>query len=435
MMTRPNLNYFEKSLSTDPLFERGNLEQLLEHNQTAFDLNPKVLAAVSGGPDSMALLGYLEELDIDYVIVHVNYHHRDTAGRDENIVRQFAQNHHKDLWILCPQYTYGNFQAWAREVRYDFFEQIAHAYRISFVVLGHHLDDHLETWMLQKKRGITPCAYGLQQYSTYRDLVLLRPFLSIEKHELQQWCDEHEVSYGIDESNLSDDYTRNQIRHQTIEPATADQKKIWLEELAEDQRKLEQTRTHIESLLRENNAGKILEDSQNWLILEALLYTKMYVHHSRKAMLDLADKLHHESFQSLGEWNIQIVENQFVLLPATWIPFYIDSLPHLERLCADHVGYCCFKLCDTGKKIEGFAVTEEEFPLIIRQPEAGDRLVQRFGTKKISRLFIDRKIPKVRRPFHAVIESGKGVFFADRAGCDPFHFMESLRFYMLELPV
>lgn len=434
MMTTQTSTVQETSFSSNTLFARANLEDLLEKTGASSYSCPKVLAAVSGGPDSMALLGYLETLNMDYVIVHVNYHHRDTAARDENIVRQFAQDHDKDLWVLSPEYSRGNFQAWARTVRYDFFEQIAHACGISHVVLGHHLDDHLETWMIQKKRGILPQTYGLQACSKYGHLNLLRPFLAIEKHELQEWCDLHHVAYGIDESNLADEYTRNQIRHQIIEPATSKQKQAWLKEITADQKELDQTRTHVHQLLKENNAQKILEDPDNWLILERLIYDQTGLHHSRKAMLDLVEKLHHEPFQNLGKWNIQIVDNQLVLQIANWIPFYIDSIEQLERLCANHFRYCCFELCDRGKKIQGFAVSPEDFPLLIRQSKTGDRLLLRFGSKKISRLFIDRKIPKVQRPFHPVIEGNKGVFFASLAGCDPFHFMETLRFYMLELP-
>ncbi|UNT93579.1 hypothetical protein KWG61_01960 [Allobaculum sp. Allo2] len=80
-----------------------------------------ICAAVSGGPDSMALLWFLESRHVPYFIAHVNYHHRPSASRDEAIVRQFAAEHQKTLWILHPAvHEAGNFQAQARADRYGF---------------------------------------------------------------------------------------------------------------------------------------------------------------------------------------------------------------------------------------------------------------------------------------------------------------------------
>lgn len=85
----------------------------------------RALVAVSGGPDSMALMDYLERQDVDYVVCHVNYRHRPTADRDENIVRQWCKEHNREIRVLYPVYTKGNFEGWARDVRYQFFKDTA----------------------------------------------------------------------------------------------------------------------------------------------------------------------------------------------------------------------------------------------------------------------------------------------------------------------
>lgn len=416
------------------IFLRAHFNELLQQISPTCNHN-QVLAAVSGGPDSMALLNYLEELNVDYVIAHVNYHHRATASRDEAIVRQFAMEHQKDLWVLHPTFTQGNFQAWAREVRYDFFEQIAKSYDIQIIVLGHHLDDHLETWMMQKKRGSLPQSYGLQEISHYRDLLLLRPFLDIQKHELQDWCIDHHVQFGIDESNLENDYLRNQIRHDLIEPASLQQKKLWLQEIKADQQQLLQIRHHVQQLIEQNNAQKILSDHWGWLVLETLLLHKTNRHHSKKAMLDLVDKLKYKPYQILDEFAIQIIDQKIEILPTLWAPFYIDNLEQLQTLCRSHYRYAYFELSTTGKRIQGFHVGDSDFPLTIRQSHPNDAIDQRFGTKKINRLYIDRKIPRAKRMMYPVIVGQNGLFFASLAGCNPSHYMESQSFYMLELSV
>ncbi|MDO4663554.1 MAG: tRNA lysidine(34) synthetase TilS [Erysipelotrichaceae bacterium] len=416
------------------LFALANLNELLQQITPSLE-HPFFIAAVSGGPDSMALLYYLEECQVDYAIAHVNYHHRPTASRDEEIVRQFAYTHQKDLWVLHPTFTQGNFQAWAREVRYDFFKQIAKIYTAQAVVLGHHLDDHLETWMMQKRRGSLPQTYGLQEISTYQDLLLLRPFLKIQKHELQNWCIDHHVQFGIDESNLDNDYLRNRIRHEFIEPASTEQKKRWLDELAADQEQLEQIRDHVQQCIEENDAQKILADPWNWVVLETLLFNKTKQHHSKKETLDLVDKLKNDSYQTIDEVAIQIIDNKIEIYAISWVPFYIDNLEQLQSLCASHYRYAYFELSPSGKKIQGFHVDPSDFPIIIRQSLPNDAILQRYGTKKINRLYIDRKIPRAKRMMYPVIIGQNGLFFASLAGCNPSHYVESQTLYMLELPV
>lgn len=418
----------------DPLFLRANLNELLQQ-VTSYPNQARVLAAVSGGPDSMALLHYLEELHIDYVIAHVNYHHRPTASRDEQIVRQFAYAHQKDLWILHPTYKQGNFQAWARIVRYDFFKQIVNSYSLQAVVLGHHLDDHLETWMMQKKRGSFAQTYGLQAISHYQDVLLLRPFLNLQKHELQDWCIQNQVGFGIDESNLENDYLRNQIRHTCIEPANFQQKKQWLQQLEADQQHLDQIRNHVQQLIEQNDSQKILSDPWGWLVLETRLFNQTKRHYTKKAMLDLVTKLKSDPYQVIDEFAIQLIENKIEIFPTNWVPLYIDNLEQLQSLCQSHYRYAYFELSTNGKRIQGFHVDSSDFPIIIRQSSVHDAIEQRFGTKKINRLHIDRKIPRAKRMMYPVIIGQNGLFFASLAGCNPSHFMESHALYMLELSV
>ena len=84
----------------------------------------KMVIACSGGPDSMALFALCLDQGIDVVVAHVNYHKRETADRDEQIVKNFALQHNVPVCVLHPVYESGNFQNWAREVRYQFFYEV-----------------------------------------------------------------------------------------------------------------------------------------------------------------------------------------------------------------------------------------------------------------------------------------------------------------------
>ena len=82
-----------------------------------------IIAAVSGGPDSMALLDMLVKEGFKPVICHVNYHKRETSNRDEEIVRRYASKYNLTVKVLhATDETSGNFQNWAREFRYNFFK-------------------------------------------------------------------------------------------------------------------------------------------------------------------------------------------------------------------------------------------------------------------------------------------------------------------------
>lgn len=398
-----------------------------------------VIAAISGGPDSMALLSLLEERKIDYAICHVNYHKRETAARDEAIVRGWAAAHDRALYILHPAFPQAsvNFQAWARDVRYDFFVRIAHALDAGEIWLAHHQDDLIETWMIQKERQSIPLHYGIAARIPFKDLELVRPFLNLKKAELKAWCDRKQIPYGLDESNESDAYLRNRFRHQFIEKADDAARLEWLAQIEADNRRLARERNRIDAAIQSGQADFLKDKDEGWKVLSQILFEKTGRRYSQKSLKDMAFKLACGNMIAPygAGLNFQVIDGRLESAPPGWIPFYIDSPGQMEALCAKEVKWACFQLKKHGRKIESFALASSDFPLIVRAPEPGDVIGQRFGHKKISRLLIDRKIPALYRPFAPVIESQNGIVFAALAGCDPAHYMENAPFSMLKLAV
>ena len=504
------------------------------------NLHPEdpVIAAISGGPDSMALLSWLEHHHLNYVIAHVNYHKRQTSGRDEQIVRDWAARYQRPLWVLNPHYQaqFGNFQGWARNIRYAFFARLGALYQTKFVFVGHQQDDAIETWMMQKKRQLIPERYGLQTISQLGKLVLVRPFLAFSKADLQRHCQAEGILYGVDESNVSDAYLRNQLRHSRIEPADEPTRQSWLQAMANDNQVLQSLQDQAFQLAKANDFEAILKSGAGFLALDLLLYPWTNVHFSKPHLEDLLAKLQSKSMQTLSlkakdsplfsssvllapafqkrtsgpgfepsacaasstrypfkcldnfvgpstfprpfdasymkqkgkskniqytksiepiqneahpsfplsllplemvsgsrNLNVQVVANKLVVRPAGWISFYVDSKDQLDALMAQSFEWGCFALCQEGKKIESFATQADDFPLIIRSYQLHDSIEMRFGTKKINRLWIDRKIAQIFRPFYPVIEGRKGILFAALAGCDRSHFMENATAHMLKL--
>ena len=112
--------------------------------------------AVSGGPDSMFLLDKMRLEGFNLVVAHVNYKKRENSDYDEKLVKNYCQKYS----LLCEVYqvkgseynSISNFQDQARQIRYDFFQKLADKYQTKYIVVAHHLNDHLETFLLQKKR-------------------------------------------------------------------------------------------------------------------------------------------------------------------------------------------------------------------------------------------------------------------------------------------
>ena len=114
----------------------------------------KWIVGVSGGPDSMALLDLCRRHRVSVVCAHVNYHHRPTADRDQQIVEAYCRSYAIPFYSLDPvKETSGNFQAWAREARYAFFARLADQEAAAGVLIAQHLDDFLETALLQQLNG------------------------------------------------------------------------------------------------------------------------------------------------------------------------------------------------------------------------------------------------------------------------------------------
>ena len=126
-------------------------------------LRKRVLIGVSGGPDSMALLDMMKDRYEVYV-AHVNYHHRDTALRDDVSVEDSCTKY--DIPYFKKDYVEvegGNFQENARIFIYEFYKEIIDKYDLECVMLAHHKDDLIETYLMQKKRNSHVYYYGLKR--------------------------------------------------------------------------------------------------------------------------------------------------------------------------------------------------------------------------------------------------------------------------------
>ena len=385
----------------------------------------KCVVACSGGPDSMALLDQLNKQGKDIVVAHVNYKHRDTADRDENIVKEYCRKYDIPVRVCYPVHEKGNFQAWARDVRYAFFEEVADEFDTKILYVAHQMDDVIETYLFQKNRNMICDWYGLKEKSIRHGYQIIRPLLCFTKSELQQYCNENGVSFGIDESNLTNHYTRNVIRHTQIEKMSRKEKEAWILKIQNENDIWQTKRKEIDTFFSTWNrdADVLLGQKDSWLYLDTFLFQTLHHHFSKKYMEELCVQLKGNIVIEIEDYLLERHRGKLIFMPSPKDVYYkLDELEVKD--------YPDFIIKNEGKTIEMFSVDASDFPLVIRRVRVNDTIQMRFGNKNVHRFFVDRKISKIHRKYWLVVENKVGnVIFVPGLGCDVKHYSQNQQFY------
>lgn len=181
-----------------------------------------VVVAVSGGPDSMALLSLLIEvkkkLSIKIICAHVNHNMRIESKQEKKMIEDYClKNGVVFEYMEILNYNKGNFHNEARKKRYDFFEKLIEKYQAKYLFTAHHADDLAETILIRLNRGSTLKGYaGFAKISKLGKYSIVRPLINISKDDILSFVKQNEIPYAIDCSNLKDVYTRNRIRKYII---------------------------------------------------------------------------------------------------------------------------------------------------------------------------------------------------------------------------
>ena len=176
----------------------------------------QVLVGLSGGADSVALLGVLVRLGYPCRALHCNFHLRgDESDRDEVFARQFADS--LGVPFLKVDFDTRGYAAIhqesiemaARSLRYRWFEEQRQAFNAEAIAVAHHRDDSVETLLMNLLRGS-----GIRGLGGIRPRngQVVRPLLAVSRAEIEEWLQTQGWDYVTDSSNLSDAYTRNFIR-------------------------------------------------------------------------------------------------------------------------------------------------------------------------------------------------------------------------------
>lgn len=182
--------------------------------------NSKILVGVSAGVDSMVLVHLFRSADIDISIAHVNFNLRgEESKKDELFVSQLA----KDSNITFYKTSFDtekiaserkiSIEMVARDLRYDWFQNLALQNGYKFIAVGHHLNDNIETILLNLSRGTgIDGISGMENFNGN----IIRPLLPFSREEIKTYAIANGIIWHEDLSNKDTKYTRNKIRHELI---------------------------------------------------------------------------------------------------------------------------------------------------------------------------------------------------------------------------
>jgi len=378
-----------------------------------FNEKSYVVLAISGGPDSMAMLDLFKNEKYRLVVALVNYKKREESDIEQENVRLFCKKHNLIFETkTVDEKVVGDFQNWAREYRFKFFKDLYIKYNAKALLIAHNLDDHLETYYIQKERRTQTRFYGIAQETYIDDMRVIRPCINVLKSDLLKYCMENKVYYSIDCSNLSDDFLRNRIRHRILDKMSNDEKYQLKDKIIKENIKLEKKFSLVDELYKKyidgnNISFELFEEDENIIecVLFKLVNKKAY---SMKAIKDIIRQVKSDKSNliiPLDKERCLVKEyGNLYVSPNSDPDYYYYTINRPREFDSQF-----FTILKVGDGKHQLKLNKEDFPLTIRPYYEDDYIELKDGKKKISRVFIDHKIGWTKRKKWPIVINSKGL--------------------------
>lgn len=417
----------------------------------------RVVAACSGGPDSLALVHILHRLQpaygFDLVVAHVDHMLRGAeSAREAEFVRAFCRQLGLDCRVTAidvPRVRAergGSTEEVARALRYAFLREVADSLGGAKIATGHHRDDQAETVLINFLRGAGPRGLrGMQPAAAG----IIRPLLSVTRQEIEAYCAAAGLTPCLDSSNLHTDYLRNRVRLELLpllareyNPAIGENLARLAEIMADQHDFLRQCAADAYTHVARETEGRLALDSTALAALPAAL---------RREVLRLAIEKKRGSLTGISFWHVEkLLEmalagkvGSLFTLPGglSFVRTYdgLATVDHTEDGARAAVG-----IAPPGRALTVPGVTEVPElglivvatlhdarpaasgrltavfdwqalspPLVVRTRVAGDRFwpAGMQGSKKLKEFFIDAKVPRTERDYVPLICDQDGILW------------------------
>lgn len=372
----------------------------------------RVICAVSGGADSVALLFALyllkEKLDIRLEAAHFNHNLRgEESKRDEAFVRELCDRYDILLHVGSGNVTASKkgLEAAARTARYDFLKILG-----GKIATAHTADDNAETVLMHMLRGTG--LNGLGGITPKSDN-LIRPMLNITRADVLAFLAEYNLSYVDDSSNDTDQFLRNRLRHHVM-PFFAKENPSYAQTVSSMAQRLREDEAYLQSIAQAENScniGKLraLDPAIRGRVLRTLLCNFGVKEPETEHVLLLESLVFAENPSAKANFpgNIVIGRNYEVLEKQTASEDFCYPIPD-----SGTTSFADLNLTVTIRKDKQDALSVGFIPkgtVVVRSRRAGDQIRLPGGTKSLKKLYIDKKIPASIRNRIPVIADDEGV--------------------------
>ena len=402
------------------------------------DPGDRVICAVSGGADSMALLFGLyllrEKLDIALEAAHFNHCLRGKeSDEDAQFVRTFCQRLEIPLHECAEAVQAGDkgLEAAARTARYGFLMKLD-----GKIATAHTANDNAETVLMHLIRGTG--LKGLGAIAPKRER-LVRPMLEITRQEVLAFLEEYHVAYRTDSSNLEDQFLRNRLRHHVL-PLLEQENPRFAQNTSAMALRLRRDEQALQSISIPEYPLKVSDLRQRHPAVRARILERFLKDHGVREPeaehLALAESLvfsERPSAKAKFPGDVWVRREYDLLVAAD-----DSAIPQQQILpCPGSVQYGDYILsCTAAEEIINtlnvFTISVQG-TLVVRCRMSGDRLFTAAGHKSLKKLYIDRKIPADMRVHIPVLADDQGVAAVVGFGPDKEHIAHSLPAWQISI--
>lgn len=373
----------------------------------------KLLIAVSGGIDSMVLLDILHKLNFDISIAHCNFSLRgEESDQDEIFINEYANANNINKYVtrfdtvLFANDNKVSVQVAARQLRYLWFEELLKDNNINYLITAHHLDDSLETFIINLSRGT-----GLDGLTgiPIQNGNIVRPLLPFSRNDIEAYANLNDISWREDSSNASDKYLRNKIRHHIV-PVLKDLNTSFDAAFQDTLYKLQQSKSLVQDaavmvykqIVTDNNNKKYFNIKQLMRLPNYQAYLYQWLNaFGFTAWNDIYDLINAQPGKAVFSGNFRLLKDRDILILESLTPAdeTIYEIPQGIQDINTPVKLQLTAVNKTGinsyNNIIYVDAAKLKFPLFVRKRQQGDIFypVGMNGQKKmVSKYFKDEKM-------------------------------------------